>query len=332
MLKLSSVVRPLILKGGSGAILEVVEVNDKLKVKKSISGCKLKASKLSKQYEWLAERNHLEHIVKVSDLYHEKDYCSYYLEYHPEHVSLDDYLHAASPTEVKSTLKSVIDFTVENIHGVASNVKSQDLFLFYLKTKLHDKIMECSGLSHSFQRLLSHNEIVINGAPYQNFTSCYLRLINSQKVLKRNATFKQCQIHGDLTFENILINPLDKSFVIIDPNLDNAISTPGIDFAKLNQSGLSRYENMKRIQKVSQVKNQINFDETAIQPGSIGETLTNLLELNLSESVFNNLSLYEAIHFARLLPYKLELSPHNFYAFYARMIVLLNQYLQQSES
>lgn len=329
MLKLSTVLQPRILTGGSGATLEVVNVGGEIRVKKSISGCKFKAAKLSKQYEWLAERQHSDKIVQVSDLYHEKQYCSYYMEFHPDHISLDDYLRTLDPSEARNTLNNIIDYVEFDIHGKTSSVKSRDLFLFYLKTKLHDKIQECTRLSPVFQKLLAHNEVIVNGVAYQNFTTCYLRLINSQKALKFNFSFKQSNIHGDLTFENILINPVNQEFVIIDPNLDNAISTPLIDFAKLNQSGISRYENMKRLQNVNQRNNEIWFDQTSVESDFVGHILTDILKPRMSEVEYHNLSLYEAIHFSRLLPYKLDLSPQSFPLFYARMIVLLNQYLNQ---
>lgn len=331
-LKLPSLVHLAILSGGSGATLEVLEVKGEKKVRKSIVGCKVKAAKLGQQYEWMAERQDLEHIAQVSDLYHEKDQCSYLLHYYENHLSLHEYLERCDKKPVVDILNRILDFASSRIHISPSVISSSDLFLHYLKTKLHDKILACSNLSSGFRRLLSHNEIIINGVPYKNFTQCYLELINSKRIIKLNSTYQQCNIHGDLTFENILIDPKDQRFVLIDPNLDNAISTPAMDYAKLCQSGISRYENMKLLQGISQDKNVILYDQETIIEDKVSECLKNVLNSRIKEETIINLPLYEAIHFSRMLPYKLELSPESFPLFYSRMIILLNHYLKQMES
>lgn len=331
-LRLPSLVHLAFLSGGSGATLEVLEINGQKKVRKSISGCKVKAAKLGQQYEWLAERQELEHIAQVSDLYHEKGTCSYLLNYYEDYLSLDEFLKNCDQETVTTTLNRILDFVGNEIHVSASVVNSRDLFLFYLKTKLHDKILACANSSTKFKKLLSHNEIIINEIAYKNFTQCYLELTKSPEIIRLNATYEQCNIHGDLTFENILINPTDQNFVIIDPNLDNAISSPIIDYAKLCQSGISRYENMKQLKGISQVGNKISYNPCSISEDDISLSLRAVLNARVKEETMLNLSLYEAIHFSRLLPYKLELSPESFPLFYSRMIILLNTYLQQMES
>lgn len=331
-LKLPSLVHLAILSGGSGATLEVLEVQGEKKVRKSIFGCKVKATKLAQQYEWMAERQDLEHIAQVSDLYHEKNKCSYLLNYYEDHISLHEYLETCDQSTVVNILNRILDFATNRIHVSASVINSNDLFLHYLKTKLHDKILACSNLSPNFRKLLAHDEVIINNVTYKNFTQCYLELINSNKIIKLNSTYRQCNIHGDLTFENILINPEDQNFVLIDPNLDNAISTPVMDYAKLCQSGISRYENMKLLHGISQNRNVITYDQKTISEDRVSESLKSVLNARIKEETIINLPLYEAIHFSRMLPYKLELSPESFPLFYARMIILLNNYLQQMES
>src|SRR5690606_1509574 len=171
-LKLPSLVHLEFLSGGSGATLEVLEINGEKKVRKSISGCKIKARKLGQQFEWLAERQDSEHIAQVSDLCHEKGMCSYLLSYYEDYISLTDYLQGSTQEEVTATLNRILDFVTNEIHVPASNVNSSDLFLYYLKTKLHDKILSCSNLSPKFRKLLASNEIIINGKAYKNFTQC----------------------------------------------------------------------------------------------------------------------------------------------------------------
>lgn len=331
-LKLPSLVHLAILSGGSGATLEVLEVKGEKKVRKSIIGCKVKAAKLGQQFEWMAERQELEHIAQVSDLYHEKDQCSYLLHFYENYISLHEYLERCDQKTVMQILNRLLDFTSSRIHLSPSIISSSDLFLHYLKTKLHDKIMSCSNSSLKFRKLLAHDEIIINGVAYKNFTQCYLELINSKAIIKLNSTYQQCNIHGDLTFENILINPEDQNFVLIDPNLDNAISTPAMDYAKLCQSGISRYENMKLLQGISLDRNVISFDSGTISENRVSESLKSVLNSRIQEETIINLPLYEAIHFSRMLPYKLDLSPESFPLFYSRMIILLNNYLKQMDS
>lgn len=320
------------LSGGSGAQLDVTEVDGKIKVRKSISGSSLKASKLSKQFEWLAERKNSAHVAEVSDLYHNQDYCHYYLKYYDGFSSFNDFLRAQSREDTSFFLDKILSFMNDEIHQRPSTIRSKDLFQHYLTLKLHDKVLDCSRQSREFRKVLSYSELIINGKSYQNFTSCFLKIQNDPRIKKANSIFTQSEIHGDLTFENILIHPKTYEFVLIDPNLDNAISSPMIDFSKLCQSARSRYEDMKLIGHVSLSKNEINFCDKTLKPDHLTDSLMASFSRRLSESDIINLSLHEAIHFSRMLPYKIEQQGELFPLFYARMIILLNEYIELLES
>lgn len=51
-------------------------------------------------------------------------------------------------------------------------------------------------------------------------------------------------VHGDLTFENIIITP-DDQIVFIDPGLPRGMYTPALDFGKILQSSVMRWEERK---------------------------------------------------------------------------------------
>lgn len=58
-------------------------------------------------------------------------------------------------------------------------------------------------------------------------------------------TTKQCLVHGDLTLENILLDPYDLP-ILLDPGMHRGFSFKEIDEAKLLQSILVLWERVKR--------------------------------------------------------------------------------------
>lgn len=312
------------LSGGSGAKLEIIENYSGKKVLKSISGCTLKASKLLKQYEWLSERQENHHIAHVFGLYHGEDYCHYSMTYYEDYLNLDKYLKTASSSDAARMLSKILDHIDETIHVSLGTIQSTELFSRYLNDKLFEKVIHCAERSSDFQQLLKWPELIINGIHYKNFFHYYERIINDQRILRLNSSFSQCHIHGDLTFENILVDPENHHFVLIDPNLDNAISTPLMDYAKMTKSGCSGYEEMKKLSAVVK-DNQIEFNAPEVD--TISQMVMTELNKRLSTQDLINLPLYEAIHFSRMLPYKLQLKPESVPVFYSQMIILLNRFL-----
>jgi hypothetical protein len=321
------------LYGGSGATLEISEENGKSIITKSIHQSAAKASKLSMQFEWLSKRQSLDNIAKVSKLSRNSSTsCQYALDYYREYETLDTFFDARNTHLAKTVFDQILTFMHEEIYHPKSLVKSEELFLFYLKDKILNKINECSKTSSFLQDITKHRSIIINGVEYQNAHSCYEFLKSSEKIVKMNCIFNQCDIHGDLTFENILIHPDTLHFILIDPNVDNAVSHPMIDYSKLMQSGSSKHEKMKDITNISMGSNAITYDDTQLNEDSISLALKQCLEDILTESEKKNLILHEAIHFARMLPYRQELNNDSLPVYYARLVILLNQYITSCAS
>lgn len=312
--------------GGSGARLNLFLSGDDKLVIKSISKSREKAAKLAAQYEWLKARQELNHIVRVYDLHQKENSSHYTMEYLENYISLNQYLSQCSADFTTNILGQIMDYISREIHTNKAVVQSKELFKQYLLTKLYQNIKTAAHNSETLNEILNERHVYINGIKHLNFDECYEQLLSNPQVLKNHSKIVLCDIHGDLTLENIFINPEDSHFVLIDPNCKNPISTPLIDYSKLMQSASSKYEKMKNI-VISREGQDLNYSTDSLAPDHVTTATEQLLKSRLSKREFENVKLYEAINFARILPYKIEQGAHNHLLYFGSMIKLLNEYL-----
>jgi hypothetical protein len=140
-----------------------------------------------------------------------------------------------------------------------------------------------------------------------------------------------CQdVHGDLTFQNILLDSDKKSVLLIDSNPNQAIQHPSIDLGKILQSLRLRYELFdSQKPQIRLIKGEINYKLPQSDVYYELESRTDewLYSKYLIEN-FPNIKLLAhaqfGMHLLRLLPYKLRYRPEEFLIFYAELIKHIN--------
>lgn len=170
--------------------------------------------------------------------------------------------------------------------------------------------------------ILKYEDVYINGVRYANFGN-FERFFNINHLSKVFSESPVCDIHGDLTVENIICD--EDSYYLIDPNTGNILDCPYLDLAKLFQSLHGGYEFLMRIREVSVKENRINF--TFMRSSAYDELYHRFQQYILDtygEQVLRQVYYHEQIHWLRLMPYKLNHLGERSLIFYAGMLMVLN--------
>ena len=195
----------------------------------------------------------------------------------------------------------------------------------YIKSKVNknlDKIMNAKYL----KRLMEYDEIIINGRSFHNLPY-YLPYLSEEHLydIFKNDTYSE--IHGDLTIENIICTRNadgDDDFYIIDPNTGNVHDSSNLDYGKLLQSIHGGYEFLMATKNVSIERNRINFVFTKSEAYTyLYDMLDKYMREHFEEERVKSIYYHEIIHWLRLMPYKIEKNGKRVLLFYAGMLMVM---------
>jgi tRNA A-37 threonylcarbamoyl transferase component Bud32 len=256
-----------------------------------------------------------------------KSTTSYWLDlkYEKDFIPFFDYIHASSVSGSKRILDGVLDYVNEKIYLNGEDVDSRKDLDCYVKTKILEKINDCLALSPYLVSVIDYPRITVNGKVCDNFSVIMDKITKDEEIMSALSKYHRTPLHGDLTVDNIIVSGED--FILLDPNDENYISDPIVDYGKMYQSLHSGYEFLILL-KDSQLKgNEISFEE------NISSKYTELFrhfEKRLSERLsperFKLIKFHEAVHYFRMLTYKAKINPETFLVFYAISIRLLNEF------
>lgn len=266
----------------------MVEADGQTKIRKW--GYGRAAKKLLEQVEWLNENAHRIPCAKVIHWDYGRDDFFYDMEYKPEAVNYFDFIH-------------------NNHYQVAENI-------FYDFFKKIDRYHNVSFRPASgFKRIAYVNEKILeNLHKIKDYISIPKILFDQQWCIDQIQWHVESKIHGDLTIENVMIH--GKEFFLIDPNPNNILDTPLLDWAKLMQSLHSGYEFMKIDGKYSKEYKRLH------------EILCFFIRSNYDKHVLKEVYFHEIVHFIRLIPYKIRKDPQNLARYEIILNHLVEEYLQ----
>ena len=166
------------------------------------------------------------------------------------------------------------------LHYSCSHKKRKPYYNF--DTKINIKKYEL--LDETIKKLINLDKITINGLEY----------IGLKKLLEKDYTYLSPKylspIHGDLTFENILYNEETDDLKLIDMDGSNFIDAVELDFGKLLQSYISKYEvwsNSKNIIKKIDLENRILETSEFINVEKGDKLIDSLLDNNILYNLFD---------------------------------------------
>lgn len=315
-------------KGGSNALTLLAWQNDAMVVKKiSINQY---ADKLAAQYAWLNERRHLPQIARTIGEKYDRDHYSLDLEYRDDYITYFDYIHSSSKADAWHVLQNVIIFMQKHIYSAISIDDQPEKVSEYIEKKIIGKVRDAANTSVYISQALEHKNLIVNGRKLRNFNTVIKEIQRNPTIFNDLCDFGESPIHGDLTVDNIIVNPATREFLLLDPNNENAISDAVTDYGKLFQSLHSGYEFMVLTQQASLAGNKITFEEkTSAQYNYLYQKLSAYLKKELTSSQYRSILFHEAVHYCRMLTYRVHINPNNAVAFYAIAVRLFNDFLEQ---
>lgn len=278
--------------------------------------------KLSEQLRWL--RAHEKELPLCTVLREEltPDYCCYDMRYASEAVGMFQFVHSHPAAAGERVLLAVTE-AMERLYEKTDRPADPAALERYIETKVTANL-ERLETSRELHELMGYETLVVNHRTYKNLPA--LRgLFEPGHLRQVFACDRCCDIHGDLTVENIICTGSDGGFYLIDPNTGNVHDSKFLDYAKLLQSLHGGYEFMMKTSAVSVSKNCVDFICTrSAAYDELFEALRKLLERRFTPAEVRSIYYHELVHWLRLLPYKLRKDANLAPMFYAGFVMAAN--------
>lgn len=319
-------------KGGSNALTLLVWQDDQMVVKKIT--LKQYETKLRAQYLWLKKYQKLKRITKV--LREDRTHADHYaidIEYREEFIPFFDVIHSSSVAESSALLLKVCDYVDSHIHQPQKPLKNaRKVLQDYIQTKVIGKMTDAANANLDIAHLLGYETLTVNGRELVNFHTVLEQIKNHPQAMADLQDVVSCPIQGDLTVDNIIVNPATGDYLIIDPNDENAISDPIVEYSKLTQSLRSGYEFLYYLPACTVKDNIVTFEERrSVQYSRLNKILDSHLRAKLTPGRYRALVFHEAVHYCRMLTYRTTINPRTAAAFYTVAVRLFNDFLLQYE-
>lgn len=312
--------------GGSDAITALVELDDRLVIRKFALGDA--GTKLRTQAEWLRAHQSDLPLVDVVGEQSGAGFYSYDMPYFPAASDFYDVIHTASPTESQGILGEVIDQIAALHDRTSSGLATPETVNKYLAQKASKNAQEVLGQCKEWLRDGS-SRYQLNGRQYDLTDWQYL--LDPAWLGKQIRDYRTSAIHGDLTIENIIVNTSKmRGMYIIDPNPENIFDTPLIDWAKLMQSLHLGYESLNKVPTCKWKDGKFEMILTRSYAYSeLFQFTRRTLANRFGQGILREVTFHELINYLRLTPYKLRHAPQKGLTFFACTSILLREYLEE---
>lgn len=281
--------------------------------------------KLYQQIEWLQRFKDIIPLPDIMQYQKQDNFCYYDMPYDSQAVGLFDYAHSMPKENAWKFIKKATECLENSLYKVNQRPADKATIDEYIKSKVNknlDKIMNAKYL----KRLMEYDDIIINGRSFHNLPY-YLQYLSEEHLydIFKNDTYSE--IHGDLTIENIICTRNadgDDDFYIIDPNTGNVHDSSNLDYGKLLQSIHGGYEFLMATKNVSIERNRINFVFTKSEAYTyLYDMLDKYMREHFEEERVKSIYYHEIIHWLRLMPYKIEKNGKRVLLFYAGMLMVM---------
>lgn len=289
--------------------------------------------KLYQQIEWLQRFKDIIPLPDIMQYQKQDNFCYYDMPYDSQAVGLFDYAHSMPKENAWKFIKKATECLEKSLYKVNQRPADKATIDEYIKSKVNknlDKIMNAKYL----KRLMEYDDIIINGRSFHNLPY-YLQYLSEEHLydIFKNDTYSE--IHGDLTIENIICTRNadgEDDFYIIDPNTGNVHDSSNLDYGKLLQSIHGGYEFLMATKNVSIERNRINFVFTKSEAYTyLYDMLDKYMREHFAKERVKSIYYHEIIHWLRLMPYKIEKNGKRVLLFYAGMLMVMNDVVNNFE-
>ncbi len=294
------------LTGGSFAETSIISNDGNLFIRKIISkrsNIDLGYKKLKTQYLNMKNISYINNTY-VPNIFNENDdsYEYYYdLEYLDKYTLLFDIANKAKYINLLHIMLN----DIYNYSNIVLEVRQKWLYE-HLDTKITSKLSVLQNNSIKFFNLINSNSIYINDIEYTGLNNMLLNIKQYDWITPEKLSI----IHGDLTFENILV--FEDDVKLIDIDSDERFCATELDLGKLFQSIISGYETWKNIDvKIEYVDDKIYIEKYNIIEENIKELVLNNWSdiLNVSYDIAHKKAMfYLSLHLIRMIPFRLKVN------------------------
>ncbi|NTU72764.1 flippase-like domain-containing protein [Candidatus Roizmanbacteria bacterium] len=322
-------------KGGSDAITVLALEKNKLIVKKIVPA--EYTDRLRVQYEWLMKYRNMKSIVGVLGEQISNDYYAINLEYDSSNVPFFELVHSMSLKSSKEIIQKIWTYVFSNIYQLKAERFHGSVRDRYVEDRLMKKIKKAIEEDENLAKAIKPERIVINGVVYDNFYTIMNKIMNHKNAWKDIGTFRESSaIHGDLTIDNILINPANLELLIIDPSDDNQIRGPVLDLGRMTQSLAAGYEFLNSDEsrvdlRLMEGNCYIDYtDHRSARYMQLFNYMDNkLLDKFFTKSERSSALFHAGLFYLRMLAHRVHINPTNTLKYYAVGVSLLNKFYQQ---
>lgn len=289
--------------------------------------------KLYQQIEWIQNNSSQLPLPEILRMDKSDVYCYYDMPYQSNAVGLFEYVHSMPVEQGWNIMRSALEKLEKSIYKLGVRPADQETMHNYVNTKVIKNINAIKNAKR-IRPLQQYDTIIINGVEYPNL-SYYEKYMTEEHLLRVFSQDEYATIHGDLTIENIICKRDGSGkddFYIIDPNTGNVHDSPNLDYAKLLQSIHGGYEFLMSTRDVSVNENHINFlftRSSAYQ--ELHAKLKAYMETQFGRERTKSIYYHEIIHWLRLMPYKIEKDGKRALLFYAGMLMVMQDVINEYE-
>ena len=296
------------LKGGSFSKTFLIRENNKHFVRKIIYKnsendkhyCKLKLQR----YNLMRFNEYFDNICPSVSNEKDNDYFYYYdMEY------LNNFITLYEVENKNIYISKLSKFLNEEIYIMKKKNKNIKWIKEFLNKKIN--FQQYENLSEKIKKIINLEYIIINDKKYIGLKKIYNK-INDKDIDYYNPKFL-APIHGDLTYENIMIN--NDNIKLIDLDGAQFIDAIELDLGKLFQSFLSRYEDWSTDEPIIKVdlNNNILLTKNYYQDIDLDifKYWKEILNIDNNIDILKKGIFYMIIHMYRMIPFKFNVNENS---------------------
>lgn len=283
--------------------------------------------KLFQQIEWIEKYKEQLALPQIIRKERNANYCFYDMAYNNYSIGMFEYAHSMPIHQVWDVLTKVIAQLEDSIYLCETESDEREGINAYYDQKIKkniDYLLKCDFL----EDLQKYESLEINGVIYKNI-SAYIPMLSEKKVQSFFCDDPCSVVHGDLTLENIICARYQSGedrFYLIDPNPRNLHDSKYLDYAKLLQSLHGEYEFIRSAEDIIVRQNKVNFSYTkSIKYRELYSLYESYMQEKFDEASIKSIYFHEIIHWLRLMPYQIKNNKSKAVAFYARLLMLLDE-------
>ena len=263
--------------------------------------------------------------------YEDNQYEFYYdMEYLDGYNSLTDIFNEPNKYNSLCVVESLLEKMDENLYSYKREIEGTDWLQDHLDFKIYPKLEKYQE-DETFNWLINDEEVTINGKKYLGLREV-LSKINKSTIKPRYLR----PIHGDFTFENVLMDKYG-DIKLIDFDGADYVDAAELDLGKMCQSFVSDYDSWKDmedvVQSIDDTKKEIRCCGDYFKYDNYGCTILDKWSKILKEdrnNTFTKGAFYMSMYFIRFVPFRLELNRnHGIFAIVMSIIWLNTVYRRQ---